>query len=91
MQQYMRFLGENVRDKLTGIKGTATSISFDLYGCVQVIIKQRADKDGKVPESFWHDVKRLEILPGEHIIPVPNFGLIPTGTEPGSESKPVPA
>ena len=31
MQQYMKFLGETVRDKITGVEGTVTSICFDLY------------------------------------------------------------
>ena len=81
MQQYMKCLGETVRDKLTDIEGTVTSISFDLYGCVQAIIKQRIDKDGKVPDTKWHDIKRLDIIPGGHIMPVPNYGEMQTENE----------
>lgn len=90
MQQYMKFLGKKVQDKVTGVEGTVTSISFDLNGCVQAIVKQRVNKDGKVPDSTWHDVKRLDIIPGNQVMSVPNFGFMPVGSEAGPEDKPVP-
>ena len=90
MQQYMKLLGETVRDKITGIEGTVTSICFDLYGCVQAIIKQRADKDGKTLDSSWHDIKRLELIADGRVMPVPDFDGMPVGSEAGPESKPVP-
>lgn len=90
MQQYLDMLGRTVRDKITGVKGTVTSVCFDLYGCVQAIVKQRVDKDGKVPESHWHDVKRLETIVGKRVMPIPDFGVMEPGKEAGPESKPVP-
>ena len=89
MQQYVGLLGKKVRDKITGVEGIVTSVCFDLYGCVQVIIKRPADKDGKLPESFWHDVKRVETIVGKQVMPTPDFRG-PLGTEPGPEEKPVP-
>lgn len=90
MQEYMDLLGRTVEEKVTGITGVVVSISFDLNGCVQAVVKQRVNKDGKVPESSWHDVKRLVVEPGDRVMEAPNFGLLKVGTENGPESKPVP-
>ncbi len=84
MQQYMRFLGKTVRDKITGAEGVVTSISFDLYGRVQSMIKRPIDKDGRVPDSFWHDIKRVEIIDNKEVMPVPNFGACQQAPEVGA-------
>ena len=34
----LKLLGLKVKDKVTGFTGIITSVSFDLYGCIQVII-----------------------------------------------------
>jgi hypothetical protein len=47
VKQQLLLLGYRVRDKVTGMTGVVSSISFDLYGCVQAIVNRGLDKDGK--------------------------------------------
>ena len=63
MNSYLELLGKRVRDRVTRMEGTATSVSFDLYGCVQVVISPGMnEKDGKLGDGAWFDWKRIEIL-----------------------------
>ena len=64
-------LGFRAKDKITGFIGVVTSVSFDLYGCVQVVLSPPLDKDGKKAESFWFDATRLEILEPERVMDPP--------------------
>ena len=59
MKDYMALLGHKVKDKVTGFVGVVTSVSFDLYGCVQCIVQPGAGKEGKMEDSRWFDFKRL--------------------------------
>jgi hypothetical protein len=34
----LKLLGTKVRDVVTGFVGIVTSVSFDLYGCVQAVV-----------------------------------------------------
>ena len=73
MNEYMQILGCKVRDKVTGIEGIATSVSFDLYGCVLVIVTPLVDKDGKHLDGRWYDHHRLTILDNKRVMEIPNF------------------
>lgn len=88
VQQHLELLGYRVRDKVTQFEGTVTSVSFDLYGCVQLIINPGLDKDGKPQESQWFDAKRIETTSNAPVIPVPIFADIPKGSEQGPAEKP---
>lgn len=70
----IELLGLEVKDKVTGLTGILTSLSFDLYGCVQYVL-QPPEKDGKVPDSLWMDSNRL-ILTGERKMQAPDFDKI---------------
>lgn len=61
MQQHLNLLGYKVKDKVTGFSGKATSICFDLYGCIQCLIHPGLDKEGKPADQNWFDVSRIEI------------------------------
>lgn len=37
VEETLAVLGLPVRDKVTGFDGVITSVSFDLYGCIQVV------------------------------------------------------
>jgi len=90
MREYLKTLGFKVVDSVTGFKGVVTSISFDLYGCVQAIVTPEADKDGKIEESRWFDTKRLIIASKKPVMPIPTFETIPGGQDlPIYPSKPV--
>jgi hypothetical protein len=55
-------LGYRARDRITGVEGVVTCVTFDLYGCVQVMLHRGLDKDGKPHEQQWFDVGRLALL-----------------------------
>jgi hypothetical protein len=88
MKEYMKILGLNVRDVVTGFEGVATSISFDLYGCVQVVVSPPGiDKDGKPFIGHWFDHKRLVILGYKPVMEVPSFEVVPGGQELPSQGR----
>lgn len=71
--QHLSLLGKRVQDKVTGLKGIVTSISFDLYGCIQTTLHPGIDKDGKVMDQSWFDVNRLEVLSEVPVMEPPDF------------------
>lgn len=73
IKKHLGYLGLKVKDKVTGFIGIVTSIGFDLYGCVQVIVNPGMDKDGKCVDSLWFDIARLEIINNVPVMPIPNF------------------
>jgi hypothetical protein len=76
-QAHINLLGIKVRDRVTNFEGVVSSVSFDLYGCVQAAVNPPIDKDGKLPDGRWFDVHRLEPLGAEHVMPVPAFESAP--------------
>lgn len=77
VKRHLNLLGMKVEDKVTGYKGVVSSISFDLYGCVQAIVNPGADKDGKLMESNWFDVGRLTLTADEPVMDRPDFEFGP--------------
>ena len=49
----MELLGFRAEDRVTGFKGVVTSVSFDLYGCIQVALNPGMNKDGKLEDGHW--------------------------------------
>lgn len=62
-------LGRNIEDRITRMKGVVSSVSFDLQGCVQALISPGVLADGKLGDSYWLDVSRLEIRGGRVMEP----------------------
>lgn len=90
MNEYLKILGQKVSDCVTGAEGVATSVSFDLYGCVQVVVQPERDKDGKMPEPAWFDHKRLKVLSDVPVMAQPAFDNIPGGQAlPQKPSQPI--
>jgi hypothetical protein len=85
MESHLELLGRRAEDKITGFKGVVSSISFDLYGCVQAWLTQPIGKDGKQPDGAWFDVKRLTKL-SRPVMPAPDFALPEIG--PAEKSSP---
>jgi len=52
LEKHIEFLGKTVVDKVTNFKGAVTSICFDLYGCVQVILTAKVDKHVKPYKNY---------------------------------------
>lgn len=86
MNEYLQLLGTQQKDRVTGFRGFVASISFDAYGCVQAYVTP-AEKDGKLPDGHWFDVKRL-LSAGKRVMPVPVFAG--ANREPGGIDKPAP-
>ena len=73
INDYLALLGLKVQDKVTDYEGVVTSVSFDLYGCIQAVVNPGLDKDGKPKETYWFDVTRLKVVNNIPIMDVPNF------------------
>lgn len=81
MKQHLDLLGLPVRDKVTGFEGVVTSVSFDLYGCVQAIVTNgTCTKEGQF-DSHWFDTKRLDATGSTRVMGVPSFESIRGGQE----------
>jgi len=93
IEKHLEILGKKVTDKVTGIKGVATSVSFDLFGCIQVVVVPKAKaKEGEVetyPNSHWFDIARLKVTSQTPVMSVPDFkfGEVAEGKK-GAAEKP---
>lgn len=81
---YLELLGLKVKDRVTGFTGIAESISWDLYGCIQAVVRPPVDDKGAMPDGKWIDVLRLEVLDATPIMAIPGgyqtYGTGPTTT-----------
>lgn len=75
VRKHLDLLGREVADKVTGFSGVVTSISFDLYGCIQAVVIPAAGEAGKQEDGRWYDVSRLKVGPGDRRMPRPDFTL----------------
>ena len=73
VNEYNNLLGLKCKDKVTGFKGVITSISFDLYGCVQAVVNPEISEDGNRQDSAWYDVNRLTITSKTPVMQRPDF------------------
>jgi hypothetical protein len=85
LQDYVEMMGHKFRDRVTAFEGIAESVSFDLYGCVQIAIRPATVKDDKgglvLPDGKWLDASRLEQIGTTRVMEVPTFARIdPTET-----------
>ena len=81
IQKAIQMLGFKAKDKVTGREGVITSVSFDLYGCVQLLLTPLVQADGKQAETNWYDEKRLRVLDKrKRVMPVPDFVHVPGPT-----------
>lgn len=71
--KHIDLLGQRAKDRVTGFEGVVTSVSFDLYGCIQAVVNPGLDKAGKVQDAHWFDVNRLDLAKSKRVMPVPDF------------------
>lgn len=93
MKKHLELLGFPVRDQVSGFKGVVTSISFDLYGCVQAIVSPtiKDTKKQTQEDSRWFDVKRLKKTAEKPVMELPTFETVPGAAEkPGQRQNPLP-
>lgn len=68
IEETIDLLGKKVKDKVTGVKGHVTSVSFDLYGCIQAVVTPKP-KTGDEPR--WYDVARLDVTSDKRVMAPP--------------------
>jgi hypothetical protein len=88
-------MGLKGKDKVTGFEGIVTSVSFDLYGCVQLALTPIAKpKAEELKHGHWFDVARVDIRDAKNrVMPVPDFKAMatkPQNFEHGASPKPAP-
>ena len=71
--KHMAFLGMHVVDRVTGLRGVVTSISFDLYGCIQGLLHPGLDESGRLGEQVWLDLGRLSVSSSTPVMVPPEF------------------
>lgn len=83
LNDHFKLLGFKVRDVVTGFEGVAECVSFDLYGCVQYLVRPAVKtKDQANPaDARWFDAKRLCATSTNTVMPVPDFTNPPGGTD----------
>lgn len=89
MKEIIKLLGRKGKDKVTKTKGVITSVCFDLYGCIQVILTPEVDKEGKRNDSHWYDIKRIELTKEKEVMEIPDFSWYTTTKSKGPAEKPV--
>jgi hypothetical protein len=91
ISKHIGMLGLRVKDSVTGMEGVVTSISFDLYGCVQAIVHPGIAENGTMRDPLWFDVARLRVTDSNPVMECPNFdhGHVAEGRK-GAADKPLP-
>lgn len=74
MNKAIELLGMYAHDKVTGFAGVLTTISYDLYGCIQYVITPITTKDGKMEDGHWFDASRLVLTKSrDRVMTAPDF------------------
>jgi len=60
-------LGQQAKDRITGISGTITGYCHYITGCDQACIQPKATKDSSYIEGRWFDVNRVDKIKGQKI------------------------
>ena len=89
IKKHLELLGLPVVDAVTGFAGVVTSVSFDLYGCIQCVVVPPVGKDKEKEDSRWLDIGRLKANGTIPVMEVPNFdyGVVAEGRK-GPAAKP---
>ncbi len=90
-QQHFDLLVRKGKDTVTGFVGVVTSISFDLYGCIQAVLTPPMCKKEGMKDGHWFDVTRIEITDKKPVMNLPDFvaGYVSEGRK-GAAFKPLP-
>lgn len=87
---HLQILGLPVRDKVTKFNGFASSVVYDLYGCIQVAITPEMMEGRNPGETKWYDITRLEVLGDKPVVELPDYskGYVAEGRKGPSDSRP---
>ena len=70
----INLLGSKAKDKITKQNGIISTISFDLYGCIQVLLTPLKVKNGEdIKKHGWFDINRIEIIKEKKVMEHPSF------------------
>jgi len=73
-EEVINLLGRTGKDKISGRSGVISSISFDLYGCIQLIMTPKNVNNDKTIESIgWLDINRIKILKKKKVMELVPF------------------
>ena len=72
VMKHVNLLGFKAKDVVTGFDGVITSVSFDLYGCIQILVTPRAKDEDDLKPGYWFDVSRLTVS-SESVMEHPDF------------------
>lgn len=91
IESHINLLGKKATDAVTGFSGVISTISFDLYGCIQAVIDPPVDEKGDIKQGKWFDITRLNITDDNPVMLLPDFskGYISEGKK-GAADKPLP-
>ena len=77
IENFLNWIGYEVKDKLTGFVGVVVSIDFQISGCVQADVRPiLLDKEGEIGKGYWFDLNRLTVINDNRRMPVPKFNEI---------------
>jgi len=90
VKKHLELLGLRAEDKVTGLKGVIDCISFDLYGCIQAVLRPSAKEDGELLKGTWMDVSRLRVTGKKPVMNLPDYdaGYVSEGGK-GPADKPI--
>lgn len=78
---WLSYLGLKVVDRVTGFEGVVSSVSFDLYGCIQAVVTPPVSYTNQ--DSRWFDIVRLRVVSDVPVMHTPDFvkGYVLTGNK----------
>lgn len=85
LNKNLELLGMRVEDRVTGFKGVVASVTFDLYGCIQAIVNPGMTAEGKLGESQWFDISRLQVVDPTPVMRRPDFDWTPQNVADGGK------
>lgn len=93
MLKDLELLGKKVRDRVTGMTGIVETVSYDLYGCIQAVVRAPVDEKGVIPDGRWLDTNRLEVVEATRVMAIPGdrFSVERLAPVPGASEKPAKA
>lgn len=76
------YLGDEVKDSISGFKGIVTGRAEYLTGCVQIQVVERNPQVGKQPVECWIDEQRLVVTnAGAYGLPEEEIKEAPAGPQ----------
>jgi len=81
MSNRLPCIGDEVRHKVTGFTGIATSHAKHISGCDTLFVEPKVDTDGKHRDGRWADIDLLEIVTPAVVEPIVYQGRAPGGVD----------